>query len=183
MSLGERIKTQRIQQIISQDYLATQLNVATQTIEQWEAGEALPDVGKVLRLSEIFGVTTDYLLKPTPNEAPWWEVTPARSAARSSTQEQKASLKDAIYPLGLVAFLVMGFGFGLWHPGWMAFSVAWAVDEIVGAANKDDPNIEFYGVATVIFLVMGFYFDMWQFAWLAYVVALVVEGALTHRDV
>lgn len=48
---------------ISQEELAFLMNVTRQAVSKWETDQTLPDSEKIIRLSEIFGVTTDYLLK------------------------------------------------------------------------------------------------------------------------
>lgn len=47
----------------SQEELAEQMDVSRQSVSKWEAAQAVPDLEKMLRLSNLFGVTTDYLLK------------------------------------------------------------------------------------------------------------------------
>lgn len=47
----------------SQEELAERLGVSRQAVSKWESGQTLPDMDKVLLLSEIFSVSTDYLLK------------------------------------------------------------------------------------------------------------------------
>ena len=47
----------------SQEELAERLGVSRQAVSKWESGQTLPDMDKLLLLSEVFGVTTDYLLK------------------------------------------------------------------------------------------------------------------------
>ena len=73
MHIGEKIQHQRKKLGLSQEDLATQLNISRQAVSRWETGEGLPDTEKVIRLSRIFGVSTDYLLldeleSPTPPE-------------------------------------------------------------------------------------------------------------------
>ena len=54
----------------SQEELAEQLGVSRQSVSKWELGAAIPDLDKILRLSQLFGVTTDYLLKDdAPDDA------------------------------------------------------------------------------------------------------------------
>lgn len=53
----------------SQEELAGQMNVTRQSVSKWEGAQAVPDLEKVLRLSELFGVSTDYLLKDEIEEA------------------------------------------------------------------------------------------------------------------
>ena len=47
----------------SQEELAEKMNVSRQAVSKWEGAQTVPDLGKVLQLSQLFGVTTDYLLK------------------------------------------------------------------------------------------------------------------------
>lgn len=47
----------------SQEELAEQMNVTRQSVSKWEGSQSVPDLEKMIRLSELFGVTTDYLLK------------------------------------------------------------------------------------------------------------------------
>lgn len=47
----------------SQEELAEQMNVTRQAVSKWEGAQAVPDLDKMLRLSQLFGVSTDYLLK------------------------------------------------------------------------------------------------------------------------
>lgn len=62
MKLHEKIYTLRKQQNLSQEALAEKLGVSRQSVSKWETGEATPEVSKLLALSKIFSVTTDYLL-------------------------------------------------------------------------------------------------------------------------
>ena len=47
----------------SQEELAEQMNVTRQSVSKWEGSQSVPDLEKIVRLSELFGVSTDYLLK------------------------------------------------------------------------------------------------------------------------
>lgn len=47
----------------SQEELAEQMNVTRQSVSKWEGAQSVPDLDKMIRLSELFGVSTDYLLK------------------------------------------------------------------------------------------------------------------------
>ncbi len=63
MILAEKIALLRRQTGGSQEELANQLNVSRQAVSKWESGASIPDLDKVLKLSALFEVTTDYLLK------------------------------------------------------------------------------------------------------------------------
>lgn len=47
----------------SQEELAEQMNVSRQSISKWEGAQSIPDLERIVRLSQLFGVSTDYLLK------------------------------------------------------------------------------------------------------------------------
>lgn len=63
MSISKQLIYLRNLKGISQEELASLMNVTRQAVSKWETDQTLPDSEKVIRLSEIFGVTTDYLLK------------------------------------------------------------------------------------------------------------------------
>lgn len=63
MTLSEKIISLRKHSGWSQEELANQLGVTRQSVSKWEAGTSIPDIKKVIQMSEIFGVTTDYLLR------------------------------------------------------------------------------------------------------------------------
>lgn len=63
MILAEKIMKLRKQNGWSQEELAVKLNISRQSVSKWESGTSIPDLDKILKLSQIFGVSTDYLLK------------------------------------------------------------------------------------------------------------------------
>nr|WP_326183852.1 helix-turn-helix transcriptional regulator [uncultured Oscillibacter sp.] len=71
MTFGERVQGLRQKAGLSQDALAEQLGVSRQAVSRWERDETMPETDKVVALANLFGVTTDYLLrKETPEAAP-----------------------------------------------------------------------------------------------------------------
>lgn len=63
MSVSKQLIHLRNVKGISQEELASLMNVTRQAVSKWETDQTLPDSEKIIRLSEIFGVSTDYLLK------------------------------------------------------------------------------------------------------------------------
>ena len=63
MILGDKIMNLRKKNSWSQEELAEKLGVSRQSISKYESAQAVPDMEKILKLSRIFGVTTDYLIK------------------------------------------------------------------------------------------------------------------------
>ncbi|EGP66364.1 DNA-binding helix-turn-helix protein [Streptococcus sp. oral taxon 056 str. F0418] len=62
MKLADTLFELRKEKGWSQEKLAEQINVSRQSISKWESGQALPELEKIVELSKIFQVTTDYLL-------------------------------------------------------------------------------------------------------------------------
>ena len=63
MILADKIIRLRKKYGWSQEELADQMHVSRQSVSKWEAAQTTPDLEKILLLSRLFGVTTDYLLK------------------------------------------------------------------------------------------------------------------------
>ena len=63
MAFGEILATLRKSRGMSQEQLAEQLNLTRQTISKWELDQSTPDMEYIIKLSDLFGVTTDYLIK------------------------------------------------------------------------------------------------------------------------
>ena len=63
MSMAKRIQDLRKMRGISQEQLAEKVGVSRQAVSKWESEQSIPDLDKIITMSEFFGVTTDYLLK------------------------------------------------------------------------------------------------------------------------
>lgn len=63
MKFGERLQGLRKEKGFSQERIAEELNVSRQSVSKWERGESSPEMDKVVALSSILGVSTDFLLK------------------------------------------------------------------------------------------------------------------------
>ena len=72
MTLGDKIKEERIKKNLSQQQLGRELNVTQQAIGKWEKNLSEPDTTALIKLSEIFNITVDNILgiktiTPTPS--------------------------------------------------------------------------------------------------------------------
>ncbi len=63
MNFSEKLFTLRKANNLTQEQLAEKLDISRQSISKWESGQAIPEIEKIIALSTIFDVTTDYLLK------------------------------------------------------------------------------------------------------------------------
>ena len=78
MILADKIMSLRKKNGWSQEELAEKMNVSRQAVSKWESAQSVPDLEKILQLSNLFGVTTDYLLKDEKEETEYTEDTSER---------------------------------------------------------------------------------------------------------
>lgn len=69
MILADKIILLRKKLGWSQEQLAEQMDISRQSVSKWESGASIPDLDKIIKLSKLFGVSTDYLLKDEIEEA------------------------------------------------------------------------------------------------------------------
>ncbi len=65
MDFAEKLLTLRKARGLTQEQLAEKLEVSRQSVSKWESGQAVPELEKIVAMSTVFDVTTDYLLKPS----------------------------------------------------------------------------------------------------------------------
>ena len=68
MILADKITALRKKAGWSQEELTEQLGVTRQSVSKWEGAQSVPDMDKVVQMSRLFGVTTDFLLKDELSE-------------------------------------------------------------------------------------------------------------------
>lgn len=87
MIFADKIIEERKKNGWSQEELASKLGVSRQAVSKWESAGSIPDLKRILQMSELFGVTTDYLLKDEIEEEPLNEYT--------ETNTIKVSMEEA----------------------------------------------------------------------------------------
>ena len=70
MNISERILRQRKIKGLSQEELADKIGVSRQAVSKWESEQTIPDIDKVILMSELFEVSTDFLLKGIEMDKP-----------------------------------------------------------------------------------------------------------------
>ena len=101
MILADKIITLRKKAGWSQEELASQLGVTRQSVSKWEGAQSVPDLDKVVQMSRLFGVSTDYLLKDELEEEEFVESEADETPLRRVTMEQAArclALRKACAP-------------------------------------------------------------------------------------
>ena len=108
MILADKIIRLRKKNGWSQEELAEKMNVSRQAVSKWEGAQTIPDLGKILQLSSLFGVTTDYLLKDEIENEELTEDIPDVTVKRISIEEANKYLKlkkQASWEIAFATFL------------------------------------------------------------------------------
>lgn len=113
MTLGEKITALRNLQEMSQGDLAEMMNVSRQSISKWETNASIPELDKLIQLSELFHITLDELVKGETVQAPPKEQNPVAPPAqviiqKRSTREIVGTILLCFGALILVLFTLFG---------------------------------------------------------------------------
>ncbi|MBS4961293.1 MAG: helix-turn-helix transcriptional regulator [Clostridiales bacterium] len=161
MTIGQKLQFLRKKEGISQEQLAQKLEISRQAISKWELDQSAPEIENIVKLSELFQVTTDYLLKE-------------QSETGNGGVSQKPNQKNrAVF---VVCMGIMIIGLLLSFCGWSTYQTNLAVGigiifqilALIGfeVTNRSDGvRKTFYIVATWIFLPFPSMF-LAQFLWM-----------------
>ena len=94
MTLGENIVRLRTQKNWSQGDLADELEISRQSVSKWETDASIPELDKLLKLSELFGVTLDELVRgeevpKTETALPAAQTVPVSFAPQATPEREK----------------------------------------------------------------------------------------------
>lgn len=127
MTLPETILELRTAKGLSQGDLAERLEVSRQSVSKWETGQSVPDLDKIIKLADLFGVTVDELVRGEPKPSPTHAAPePPRSAPEPQVVyvEKRPGLTPAkitgvclIVFGGITALLAFAVTAGLLIPG------------------------------------------------------------------
>lgn len=103
MTIGEKLLELRKEKSLSQEEVANQVNVSRQTISKWETDQSLPDFDKIVPLCNLYGITTDELLKGEKKSS---EI---ENEVQRKQQEQKSRIKTAaVVSVSVLLYFVGG---------------------------------------------------------------------------
>ena len=94
MMMADKIIEQRKKNGWSQEELADRLHVSRQSVSKWESAQSVPDLNKVIAMADLFGVSTDYLLKDEVEDLPI-VVETSVSVDQEGEAVRKVSLEEA----------------------------------------------------------------------------------------
>ena len=107
MKFEEKLMALRKKGGMSQEELADQLGVSRQAVSRWELGSTLPDAPNLLKLSDLFGVSIDYLLRDDYERES--ALPPVGDVCREPTTT--AQKKHKLYLVATIAFTIAALAF------------------------------------------------------------------------
>ena len=112
MTLAEKILSLRTQRGMSQDDLAEKMEVSRQSVSKWETAQSTPDLDKIIKLANLFGVTVDELVRdgeaPQPPEPPQPQVIYVEREKRGLTPVQTLGVIFEVTGAALAILGIMG---------------------------------------------------------------------------
>lgn len=123
MDLSEKILTLRKSRNWTQDQLAEQLDVSRQTVSKWESAQSLPELDKIIALSEVFNITTDALLRSSEIDNLSLKTEMLENQQQQILQREQQRHNRficgmyalAVYSLFLAAYFIGHYYFEVWN--------------------------------------------------------------------
>ena len=108
----------------SQEELAEKIGVSRQAVSKWERAESSPDTENLIALSKIYSLSLDDMLNhDNPKERSYDPAKTEKGDDDEKTDTYKLMKRIPIPIICTIAYLLMGFVWGLWHPGWLVFMI------------------------------------------------------------
>lgn len=129
MEIGNIIKNARNKAMLTQEQAAEALGVSRQTISNWENGKSYPDIISVIKMSDLYSVSLDHLLKEEASMKQTYREFLEESTNTVKSRERLSTVILTLVTLGIWALSVIAFWLGKDGPGSAGYSlvVLWAV--------------------------------------------------------
>lgn len=164
MILADKIIRLRKRNGWSQEELADQMQVSRQAVSKWESAQTVPDLDKLLKLSALFGVTTDYLLKDELEDEEFTQdcEVQVKKVTLAQANEYLSLRKRASVWIALGTFLCVIAAIPLMLLGAKA-EVSAAITDAVAAGIGLPVLLAFVAIAVALFLRSGFQNTPYEF--------------------
>lgn len=158
MILADKIARLRKKNGWSQEELAEKMNVSRQAVSKWESAQTVPDLEKILMLGNLFGVTTDYLLKDEMENEEFsaGEEITVRRLTLAEANEYLALRKTASVRMAAATFLCILSVIPLLILGAMSEIPAYGISENAASSAGLIVLFLFIAAAVAVFLSCSF---------------------------
>ena len=120
---------------LSQEELAERLQVSRQSVSKWECGSSTPEIEKIVQLSNLFQVTTDYLLSDANDNNDIAPSTEGSDLNRLSVKKRNKKYKKHFFSLYwffiTILYLIISFCTKSWHLTWLIWLIAAFLEEVL----------------------------------------------------
>ena len=176
--IAECLKELREDHHLTVESLAARLNLSPDTVAAWERGEETPNAEQLLALAACYGVTVDRLLRrPLPGSD---EIDPSNPLPNGSFFDHLRDQRRKAFPYPVAvafAYLLLGFVFNLWHPGWIIFLTIPLY--YLPAAQRTPIRLLCNPVmVTIIYLLLGCFCNLWHPGWLVFLAIPLLNAAV-----
>lgn len=186
MTLGEKLKELRIKENLSQEDLATKLNVSRQAVSKWEQNLSLPDTNNLILIAKIFHVTLDELVNYNDNLNTNSEVKENKESSEDKEiseekieeQEEKeyevfeksplfAVLSSLIFIASFLVFILVGvYVNGGWNYSWIALLFIPIFLSLIESVKRKRISAFLFPVLIVaIYMILGLVYGLWHPYW------------------
>ena len=131
IEIANRLVTLRKENGLSQEELAARIGISRQAVSKWERAESSPDTDNLIALAKLYNVSLDALLESSAEsqenenfarQAQQSQETQTPYYTNEGNKEKSGKWESFPYPIIVtVIYLIIGFAFGWWHPGWILF--------------------------------------------------------------
>jgi len=198
MTLGEKLAKLRKEHNYTQEEFAALLEVSRQAVSKWESDLAYPETDRLIKLSELFGCSIDYLLKedapaaPTetasetkidtncdiPDETEITSHIPSEKLKKDEDEKESVTPKQrniisgisgSVLVITAIIYIILGAVCNLWHPAWILLFLIPIISSLADAIVKKNPSHFAYPVlVTAVFLLIGFLAHKWHPGWVVF---------------
>ena len=149
---------------MSQEDLALKLGVSRQSVSKWEGAQSIPDISKIIELSQIFGVSTDYLLKDeldVEDDSPIKENSDKKMISLTEVNDYLAINNKTKYyvAIGVVLCILSPITLLLL----VMFSYLGFISDILASAIGVITLLAIVTIAVILFVVSGFKLNKYEF--------------------
>ena len=177
---------------LSQEELAEKLGISRQAISKWERAESSPDTDNLIALAKLYDISLDELLlnkekkvDNTPIDNIEGEVIDSEKEILEQNNESKFNVKfmigiQSIVPLFIiVAYLVIGFLWGLWHPGWIIFLYIPIIESLLECIKyKTISKFEYPVFVASIYLLFSDIYGLYGKLWVIFLTIPIIKNIL-----
>ena len=182
MNLGEQIYNLRKKKNMSQEELASVLNVSRQTISKWETGESNPDIDKIVPLCNFFEISTDEFLKDR-------DIVYEKNLTKEKKKNKALTFSLCLIIFGVMMILVIlleeteisegiigaiiMFGITLIGVLLIYYFMSNQVEKKKDRQGNIMNKIIFLGT-TIIYILISFIWHAWAYSWIIFIIGFLL---------